>query len=105
MWMPSVYRTTPSTGVTSMTGTSSSVRRPGGGQPAAGLGDAQQDVGERVAVLLAAEPAQQHGRHVVAPRHQHRRAGVDHDDGARVRRGHGADQVVLPAGQASDVRS
>ena len=74
MWMPSVYRTDAVDRGDVETGTSSSVagqlvgsRPPGSARP-------EQDVGERVAVLLAAEPGQQHGRHLVAPRHQHRRA-------------------------------
>ena len=75
-------------------------RRPGGRQPAARLGRAEQDVGERVARLLAREPAQQHRGHLVEPRHQHGRAGVDDDDRPRLRLVDAADELVLAAGQA-----
>ena len=104
MWMPSSYSTTPSTGVRRQDRDVVLRGRPGGRQPAAGLGDAEQDVGDRVAELLPAEPADQQGRDVVAPRHQHRRAGVDQHDRARVGRDDGADQVVLPAGQGERCR-
>ena len=68
-------------------------------QPAAGLGVAGQHVDQRVAELLAGEPQLQHGRHVVEPRHRHRRPGVEHDDRVRVGRDDGGDELVLVAGQ------
>ena len=37
--------------------------------------------------------------HAVAPRHQHRAAGFEHDDGAGIGRSDGIDQGVLPVGQ------
>ena len=70
-------------------------RRPRRRQPAARLGVAEQDVGERGAELLAAEPGEQHGRDVVAPRQEHGRAGVDDDDRARVGRGDAPHELVL----------
>jgi beta-glucosidase len=74
-------------------------RRPGHGQPAAGLGVAEQHVGERVTVLLAAEPGQQHRRRVLGPGQQDRGAGVHYHHGPGVGRDDLADQVVLAAGQ------
>jgi hypothetical protein len=59
----------------------------------------RQDVGQGVPELLAGEPGQQDGSHVVGPRQQHRGAGVNDHDRARVGRGDGAAEVVLPAGQ------
>ena len=72
---------------------------PGGGEAAAGLVGAGQDVGEGGAALLAGEPAEQDGGDLVAPRQFHRGAGVDDHDGVRVGGGDRADQVVLAAGQ------
>jgi HEAT repeat protein len=64
-----------------------------------GLDRAEQDVRERVAELLAREPGEQHSRHLVGPGQQHRRAGVDHDHGVRVRLRDAADELVLATGQ------
>ena len=74
--------------------------RPGGGQATARLGDPEQHVGERPARLLAGEPGEQHGRHLLGPGQQHRGAGVDHHDGTRIGRRHPCHQLVLTAGQS-----
>ena len=74
-------------------------RGPGGRQPPARLRLAEQDVGQRVAELLPAEPGQQDRRHLTGPGQQDRGPGVDHDHGPRVGRGHLADQFVLASGQ------
>ena len=78
--------------------------RPGGGQPPARLGPAQQHVGQGVAELLAGEPAQQDRRDLVAPGQLDRAAGVDHHHRAagwrRRRPGPGR-----PGGRAGPARS
>ncbi|CAH0327345.1 hypothetical protein SRABI128_06011 [Microbacterium sp. Bi128] len=66
---------------------------------AAGLGVAEQHIGQGVSDFHAREPDQEHRRGVVPPGHLHRGAGVDHHHGALVRFDDGADEVVLPARQ------
>ncbi len=72
---------------------------PRGGETSAGLVLSEQLVGERGAVLLATEVAEQDGLHVVAPRQRHGRTRVDHHNGRGVGRNHGTHQVVLAAGK------
>ncbi|CAH0226447.1 hypothetical protein SRABI128_02328 [Microbacterium sp. Bi128] len=74
-------------------------RGPRGGEAASGLGGAGDDVRERRAELLAAEVALDDRRDVRGPRQYDRRSGVDDHDGARVRGGDGADEVVLTSRQ------
>ena len=71
MSRPSVYSSRPSVGRDLAHRRVGQGRRPGRGQPAAGLDRAQQDVGQRVAELHAGEPGQQDGGHLVAPRQLH----------------------------------
>ncbi len=80
---------------------------PGGRQAAARLVRPQQDVGQRGPRLLAGEPAEQDGGHLLTPRHLHRGARVDHHDGVRVGGGHPRDQFVLAPrqGQARTVEA
>jgi hypothetical protein len=79
-------------------------RRPHGREPPAGLAVAEEHVGQGVAELLATEPGHQHGRHLVGPGQQHRRAGVHHHHhGARVGGGDAPDQLVLAAGEGQGV--
>ena len=68
-------------------------------QASARLDRAGEHGRERSAGLLAGQPPPQHGGHLVEPRQQHGRAGVDDDDGAGVRRDDAAHQLVLAGGQ------
>ena len=68
-------------------------------QPPARLGITEQDIGQRVAHGLPGEPGLDHRGDLVGPRHQHRHAGVDHDDGPWIDRRDPPDQLILAAGQ------
>jgi hypothetical protein len=74
-------------------------RRPGRRQTAARLDVAEQHVGQRVAVILAAEPGQQDRRCLLGPGQQDRGTGVHHHHSPGVGRDDLADQLVLPARQ------
>ena len=69
------------------------------GQPSRRLDVAEQHRGDGVAGLLARIPGLDHRGDLRQPRHEHRPGGVEHDDRARVRRGHRRDQAVLVARQ------
>ena len=69
-------------------------------QPALRLDVAEQDVGQRVAHLLAREPGHEHRRDRLDPRHRHGRAGVDHDHGAGAHLDDASDQLVLATGES-----
>ena len=68
-------------------------------QTAAGLGVAEEHVGDGVARLLPRIPGLKHRRDVADPRHLDRPAGLQHHHGARVGARHRGDQLVLPPGQ------
>ena len=74
--------------------------REGDRQTSGRLRGAGQHPRQGVALRLAGVPRlQQSGRLPAPATHIDRRPGHQHDDGARVRRDHGPDQVVLAAGQ------
>ena len=85
-------------------GSSSSRARKGLRQPTARLRLAEQDVGDRIAGLLARIPGLQHGGDLAEPRHGDRAAALQHDDRVRVDRGDALDEFVLPMRQI-DVRT
>src|ERR1019366_4079706 len=60
---------------------------------------AEQDIGDGFGAAKAREPGFQDGGHLVRPRHVHRAAGFQHDDGVRVRRHDGIHQLVLVVGE------
>jgi hypothetical protein len=71
--------------------------REGDRQPAARVGVAEQDRGQRLAELLPGQPGLHYRPHLVEPGHQDRAAGVEHDHGAGVGGGDGDGQPVLVA--------
>ncbi len=61
---------------------------------------AGQDAGNGLAAGRTREPGFDDGADLVQPRHHHRAAGFQHDDGLRVGLGDGGDQRILFVGQA-----
>ena len=62
---------------------------------AGGVDVSEEDRGDRVPVLDSRVPGLDDPRHLVDPRHQHRPASVEHDDGLRVRLRDRRDQLIL----------
>src|SRR6266699_4680035 len=60
---------------------------------------AENDVGQRVALLLTAVPALQHGRDLVEPRHQGRSTSSQHHNCARIGSNDDLDEQILLVGE------